>query len=632
MTPRLLLRLVLLGLSGVTTVSHATSQSTSQTPSDDSVGVFQSKLKTTWQLAEQQQLATSVAWRRLLYFSDTPSIQHLDQSRVINRFNSTQNQRQFFVSQYGDHDPKAELQATLSALFDPTMTGDKAVACRFPARTAWLKQRLALADEDLPAVDCPTLSEWRQKLDTTHLSIVFANEYLDNSASAFAHSFLLFGNGEQPNEFYLNYSPRVIAGESTAKFAYKSTISGNAGEFTLNPYAQNIQQYKVNEGRDIWRYPLKLTPTQANQLANQVFEIKNQVLPYYLFNQNCASEILVLLNTLFPNKDYLAHLTPTVAPAQIVRRLQQEDLLATAEFEPSQTTLQQAMLNEKKIPLVPQDKTANNVTINDTLSASRNNPQLANPLRFWTLGLQSLDTTGKTDEQGVQLGYRLVYHDALDKPLGYPIGSQLTGLSVDVLVNPTTQNGDKAVQLEQATLLEMRSLKPINSAKNHASWGIKVGLQQVFDKARLQQENDDSQHLVGNISLNYGKALGYGSPLAGSGELPPNICYGLGNVSTQVGKGLNKGFRVGIGADIGCIQQFGDRLRGLAEINLPYWIAGDGQYERYWQPKLTIGTQFDLNRQNAIRLLASRDWLGRDKKNNPYQADKLTVSYIHYFE
>lgn len=579
-------------------------------------------------LANQQQLADSVAWRRLLYFSDTPNPRQPDKSRVVNHFNPAKNQRQFFVSQEGGQDPETELQATLTALFDPSLMGDNAIACRFPARTAWLTQRLALADADLPQVDCPTLAQWRQKIDTSKASIVFASEYLDNPASAFAHSFLLFGDGKQPNEYYLNYIPRVIEGESSAKFAYKSTIAGNAGDFSINPYSQDMQQYKVKEGRDIWRYSLKLTSAQAHQLANQVFEIKNQVLPYYLFDQNCASEILVLLNTLFPDKNYLANINTTIAPAQIVRRLKQQGLLDTADFEPSQTTLQQATLNNPQKTV----NAINSIDSIDSIVASRNNPQFANLLRFWTLGLQSFNTTDKATSQALQLGYRLVYHDALDKPTGYPIGSQLTGLSADVLVNPNAKNGEKSVQLEQATLINMLSLKPINTAKNQASWGVNVGLQQVFDKARFDSQQNDSRHLVGNINLKYGKAWGYGTPLAGSGELPPNLCYGLGNVASQFGKGLDKGFRVGLGADIGCIQQFNPRWRGLAEINLPYWISGDNANERYWQPKLNIGTQFDINRTQAIRLLASREWLGNNQQDKLQYADKITVSYLHYFE
>lgn len=567
-------------------------------------------------LAKQKNLATSTAWRRFLYFDDLPNPKD-DKSRVINRFNPLENQRKFFVSQNGGHDPQAELQATITALFDPTLANDNAVVCRFPARVNWLKQQLNLDNTDLPAVNCPSYHAWQAKIQPQTAEIVFATEYLDSLPSAFAHSFLLFNNDKDP--YYLNYTPKSTEGESQVTFAYKSAIAGNAGEFTINNYAEGIQNYKVNQGRDVWRYRLKLTDSQVEQLANQVFEIKDQILPYYLLDENCASEILVLLNTLLPQKNYLAGMHATIAPAQIVRRLQAAGMIESGNFEPSVATQHQANLNAKKTPL----------TDNAPLVASRNNPEFANPLRQWSVGYVAQNSPNSDNINALKLGYRLVYHDPLDRLTGYPIGSQLTGLSADVLLNPDAKHRQNKVQLEQATLIKIRSLNPINTAKNKASWGIDVSLQQAFDKARYQQQSDDDSHLVGNINLEYGKSFAYGSPLAGSGELPPNICYGLGNVASQFGKGLDNGFRVGLGANLGCIQQFGQNFRGLAEISLPYWLSGDRSNERYWQPKLSIGAQYDINQFNAIRLLASRDFLGSHSAD---KADKVSVSYVTYFE
>lgn len=572
------------------------------------------------QLAKQKNLADSVAWRRLLYFTDNKSPQKADTSRIINRFNTADNQHKFFVNPNGGRDTNAELQSTITGLFDTRLSGDSAIACRFPARVAWLKQQLTLNDSDLPRVSCPSYQAWQAKIQPQTAEIVFATEYLDSPPSAFAHSFLLFNNPNNP--YYLNYTPRETVGESSAKFSYKSAIAGNAGEFAIINYAQGIQDYKVLQGRDVWRYQLKLSPSQVEQLSRQVFEVKDQILPYYLLDQNCASEILVLLNTLFPQENLLAGMKSTVAPAQIVRRLQDKQLIEQTYFEPSDNTIKQAATNTTRRYAMP----ANPIEISaKNLVASRNNPLLANRFHQWQVGYAYQDTAMTDSENLLKLGYRMVYHDPLDKPTGYPLGSQMTALSADVLVNHNAKNGQDDISLEQATLIQMRSLNPVNTIKNKASWGTQVGLEQVFDKAR----GDGKNHLVGNIDLEYGKSFAYGTPMAGSGEIPPNICYALGDIATQFGKGLDKGVRVGLGANLGCIQQFGDRLRGVAELNVPYWISGDSSTERYWQPKLSIGTQYDLSKFNAIRLLASREWLDKD---NADTADKLSLSYVHYFE
>ena len=579
--------------------------------------------------ARDKKLAEQVTWRRLLYYPEfkRPVLDFYkskddknNTSRMINRFNSEANQQRFFIHPKGGTNAQAELDAMLTAMFDPTLTGDDAAQCRFPARSAWLKQQLNIPDSELPMANCPSFDAWRKKIHPQSASIIFANEYLDSLPSAFGHSFLRFDNDNEP--YYLNYTPKVTEGESQLKFSYKSTIAGNAGEFSINNYAQGIKDYKQTQGRDVWQYRLNLSDEQVAQLARQVYEVKDQILPYYLLDDNCASEILVLLNGLFPEKNYLKGMKVSVAPAQIVRRLADEGLITESNFEPSSVTEQQSTINTQRLA---QDKP--NLTDSKIgLVASRNDPLLSNPLGQVSIGYAYQDADSA--HSALRLGYRMVYHDALDKPAGYPLGSQLSALSVAANLSPNHKNGHDSVELDHATLLQIRSFNPINTAKaklHNSAWGLNVGLQQAFDGHR----DDGHSHLVAHTSVEYGKSFAYGQPLAGSGEIPPNLCYALGNLATEFGKGLSKGYRLGVGANLGCIQQFSHNWRGLAELSLPYWLGGDSGADRYWQPKLTVGTQYDINRTNALRVSASRRWLDGD---NIKRVDDLTVSFLHYFE
>lgn len=607
-----------------------------QTPATDNIpqadaingdNRFNLSLARVLERAKAQKLAEHRGWRRLLYYPDTPAnteqigAHNAVKSRVVNRFNPISNQAKFFVSKQGATNAEAELTAMLQALFDPSLTGNASVQCRFPARTAWLKQQLSMSDSDLPTADCSDYQQWQRTLQPQSATIIFANEYLDNLPSAFAHSFLRFDNTTKP--YYLNYTPKVIPNESQLKFSYKSSIGGNAGEFGLIDYAKGIKEYKT-QGRDIWQYPLKLDETQVAQLSRQVYEIKDQILPYYLLDQNCASEILVLLNTLFPDKDFLAELKPAIAPAQIVRRLANEGLIDTGKFEPARTTQLQAERN------VAHQADA----VAGELLPSRNDPLLANSLGRVSVGyhyssIEKKNADNKLGQNALDLGYRMVYRDPLDKPVGYPSASQLTALSADIQLYPNAKQKQDTVVLQNATLLQLRSFNPLNTAKavkNKNAWGLDAGLKQVLDGATHQVDN---RHLVANLGFEYGKSLAFGRPPIGSGEIPPNLCYGLGKIATQVGKGLENGYRTGIGANIGCQMQFNDRARGLAELSLPYWMNGEsGDRGRYWQPKLDIGAQYDINRYHALRLTASREWL----KNNDTHADSVAINYLHYFE
>ena len=56
---------------------------------------------------------------------------------------SSVEQQSFFVSPDGKTNAKAELSATLESLFTAAPAkADDAIACRFPARTAWLRRTI----------------------------------------------------------------------------------------------------------------------------------------------------------------------------------------------------------------------------------------------------------------------------------------------------------------------------------------------------------------------------------------------------------------------------------------------------------------------------------------------------------
>lgn len=571
------------------------------------------------QLADTKKLAESRTWLRLLYYPE-PDKQgkQLLESRIVNAFNKPETQKQFFVSERGATDPQAELEAMLNAMFDPTLTGNAAMQCRFPARSHWLKTTLGIRDADLPAADCQALNTWLNNINPQGASIIFAAEYLDNPASAFAHSFLRFDHDNRAPRYYLNYTPQVIDGESFVKFTYKSTIAGNAGVISVSNYEKDIIDYKDNQGRDVWQYRLHLTDAQVQQLARQVYEIKDQTLRYRLLDENCASEILVLLNALFPADNLMADMPFHVAPAQVIRRLSQAGLVDEGRFDPSRITKAQAISN--------MGLTSPSELAQTALVPNRNNPLLAPLLSRFDIGLVSGQSADDT-QSALRLGYRVVYHDALDAQSGYPIGSQLTALAAAVNVYPA-HHTDKRVELDHATLINMRTLNPVNTAKAKRSWGTDISLQQVYDGIKA----DDNTHLVGNLKYETGVSYAYGQPLKHTGELPPNLCYALGNVATQVGKGLYHGYRAGVGANVGCIHQFMPTLRGLAEVTLPYWLSGDSDNERYFQPAITLGAQYDLTRHQALRVTATHQTTQATQDAEKSNQDEIALSYLHYFE
>ena len=600
-------------------------------------------LQTALTSAHEQNLAARKAWLRLLYYPENITRKQPFESRVNNRFNPQASQRQFFASAQGAKNPQAELDEMLTQLFHPTKKNNDSVQCRFPARTQWLIENLAIDTSSLPKQYCDALDSWLQKINPQSVSLIFASEYLDSPPSAFAHSFLRFDNADLSNQYYLNFTPKVSDGEHFLKFAYKSSIGGNAGEFTMTNYQQGIKEYLQDDGRNVWQYQLNLTDKQVKQLAYRTWEIKDQNLPYYLLSDNCASEILVLLNSIFPDKNFLVNHSPMISPAQVVRMLNRENLIRSTNFSPSTPTVMQAQLNARNAANHPKNlnNTHQNIALSSQILPSRDNPVLANPLSRFDIGVsqQSFDRVSgrpKLDSnQAITLNYRMVYRDALDKIDGYPIGSQLTALSMGLSIHDNADQQD-SVQLEQLGLFDVRSLHPINSAKKGISWGGNIGLQRVFDGIKgINSSNKDDRsatdnHLVANISGEFGKSVALGSAAPNTGDMPANICYGLGTIAAQFGKGLYHGYRAGLGVNVGCNAELRPNWRAISELKLPFWISGDSDNESYWQPKLSIGSQYDINQTNAIRVTASREWL--PKSDIIDNVDEVGLKWLHYFD
>jgi hypothetical protein len=86
----------------------------------------------------------------------------------------------------------------------------------------------------------------------------------------------------------------------------------------------------------------------------------------------------------------------------------------------------------------------------------------------------------------------------------------------------------------------------------------------------------------------------------------------------------------GVGVNVGCNAELRPNWRAISELKLPFWLSGDSDNESYWQPKLSIGSQYDINQTNAIRVTASREWL--PKSDSIHNVDEVALKWLHYFE
>ncbi|WP_296240732.1 MULTISPECIES: DUF4105 domain-containing protein [unclassified Psychrobacter] len=608
--------------------------------------------------AATQSLAQHTTWRRLLYFFD-------DQKNLIGKKKDTSmvDEADFFLSEHGRQDSNAELDALLVVLANEVATtnnrtvkkstANNSVLCRFPARVQWLTDTLNI-DEAALQVDCPELNEWMQKIAPEQLSIMFAQEYLDNPLSAFAHTLLRIDSKASvadPSQIHhavaLNYTVGGNPKDNFVVYAIKSMTGGYDNLIEIDPYPEKLAKYLQEDERDAWTYQLDLTPAEVQQIMLHVWETKDLKLPYYFTTDNCASEILRLIDVVRPQQHLLSQLPYAVIPSDVVQLLDDEGLLASTNYTPADSTLRQAQLNKVKeqreqfgyhnsakqtinevksaqLNTVSSMSADGQTLLQSNIAVSDNNPIDRHPLQLAHMGLGQ-----RGDNNYIDLGLRAGYHDILDRPSGFPQFFDLEGASATLRLYDTDNdkaNQPNSVVLQNVTLIRGRSFNPVNSAKKGKTWGASIEATRVNDGS----QQDGRDHLVGSLGYESGWSWAFGTPRTGTGEMPPQLCYTFLSGTAQAGRGINKGFRVGAGVNAGCRYQINNQLRAQAELQLPYWYHGSSDESNarghYWQLISTLGLQYDIDKKQALRINANYEWQDRVDANEDVQ-----LSYRRYF-
>lgn len=616
------------------------------------------QLLATWRTqAQSNNLAQHTTWRRLLYFVD-------DNKNIFTKNNnkSLVDNPEFFLSNSGQRDSAAELDAMLVALSQElavTTNGasnikknNSSVICRFPARVSWLAETLG-ADFSNLQKECPELDEWMTMLSPEQLSIMFGQEYLDNPISAFAHTLLRIDSPASvadPSQIHHAYALNdTVDGDSKDNFlifAIKAASGSYNNRIEIDPYPEKWANYLKKDERDAWTYRLQLTPAEVQQIMRHVWETKDLDIPYYFATDNCASEILRLIDVVRPEQNLLSQLPYAVIPSDVINLLTNKQLLTKTTFTPSDSTLRQAQLNRANeaaelgykafskdeinaiksadINLISSISADNQRLIPLEIAVSDNNPIDRHPLQRGHVGIGH-----RGDNSYIDLGLRAGYHSTLDRPSGFPQFLDLEGVAATLRLYDSDNdkaNQPKSIVLQNFTLIRGRSFNPVNSAKKGHTWGASVEATRINDGS--QSEGRD--HLVGSTTVEYGKSWVFGTPTAGTGEMPPQLCYTFATGAVQGGRGINKGFRVGAGVNAGCLYQINNRLRAQAQLNLPYWYHGSSDEDdvqgSYWQPITTLGLQYDLDKKQALKLDASYDWQDRVAADSD-----IKLSYMRYF-
>lgn len=290
--------------------------------------------------ADLDAVAEERLWRALL---------HQARHRLGRRARASLRDAGFFLHPDGGRDPKAELLATIEAMGG----GDdaaRAARCRFPARHRFLARR-----DLVPGTRgaCPELDAWRERIGPVRLTLVFPEAFLGNPSSMFGHTLLRFDpeglDPDVPGEALLGWTLDYTADpgdDPLPVYLTKGLFGGYLGRFGLAPYYEKIRVYSDWQDRDIWEYPLGLSPEAVEDVLLHVWEMRDGGLPYVFFTRNCSEYLLEMLEIGWPGLGRGGGFPPAVTPVDTLRAMaaMSPDAVGAPRLRPSPATrLQDAL-------------------------------------------------------------------------------------------------------------------------------------------------------------------------------------------------------------------------------------------------------------------------------------------------
>ncbi|MGA6136896.1 DUF4105 domain-containing protein [Acinetobacter dispersus] len=606
----------------------------------------ESDFQTYLDIAKQKQLDQHITWQRLMY---------ADQKQ-----NSEVTYAGYFYAKDGKTNLNNELQADIKALFVEA-PDNQSIRCKFPARSRWLMQQLNINDQQLPKANCTEFEDWINQIKPYKATLIYATDFMGNPSSMFGHTLLRLDPKDQKQlnlvSYAVNYAA-TVKGDDNWSYAWKGLTGQYPGEYSLMPYYRKVKEYGDFESRDLWEYELNLTPEETRFLVEHIWEMQHVSFPYYFVSDNCAYRLLGLIDLVRPNLNLKQQFNYAAIPIETLKAVDQQDLVKEVVYRPALETQLLAQAKQHGTALA---KVAHQVAFTETdqvqpilkayqpqdqakilemayddlylqyishkVDADFAQPQLRQLLaqrsqievdkqRQEPIGPKKQPVEGHHarnlsvnvgEVQGqtfAEIGHRQAYHDLIDPQGGYRTGTQL------LFLDGSLQYREDKLKLEHLDLLSVNSYNPIQPFKAPITWGFNFGWkQEAIEKGQF---SEDAQHGVMNLNMQVGYSV--------ADYDRRHLCYAQLQSHIQGGKNLDKGWRVGAGPTVGCMNVWSDHINSVVQVELPYW-----QDLSQWNLRVGTQLQYSLNINHALRL--NWDFEQQDHKD----WNKIGVGYVRFF-
>lgn len=536
------------------------------------------------------------------------------------KYISTIDSDNFFVSPEGKVSPQKELEATI-ALF--ASNEDK--RCLFPARYKYLKQQ-GLVKNTFPK--CEELEQFYQDLQPSGVTLLFTDAYMNNPSSLFGHTLLRIDTARKGTQLLAhgaNYGAFTEGKENSVLFAVWGLTGGYYGGFTVKPYYDVINTYNNIENRDIWELNLDLSPAELDLFVAHLWEVGHSQTRYYFFTQNCSYMLMETLDAVRPSLKLADDFPLQTIPLDTLKAVyQRPGLVKNIHYRPSRQAKikhryqqmnemekeaylqaikqqnwdlqgledsQKADVLETAYQYVQYQYVAHDLELADyrkrSFKALTARNQIDEKGRFSELakGASPLDTheamratagIGFRDGEAFEeISYRPAYHSLTDDNYGFLRGAEINFLNTKIR---HYDSSDKTV-LQQFDLVGIKSLSPIDAMFKPISYVIEAGIKREMNP-RTEKEG-----------YAFNLKVGGGSTVALSDEI---WLYVLGSGYGSYGGFLPHNSWAGVSWTIGTFADFG-RWRLVAEAEK---IVATDHFADKMKYKAEIA--YTISRNNAV--------------------------------
>jgi len=572
------------------------------------------------------------------------------------RFASKIDDDRFFLSPAGRTDRKAEMEATIRGLFiSPEKDGDH-VACRFPARYEWLRDRLEIETSRLPAFTCTERDKSLGAVEAKSAVLVFPVGHINSPASMFGHTLIRIDGSSRSNliSYAANYSASTTDTNGFI-YAWKGLTGMYKGYYSLMPYYLKVKEYNDLEHRDMWEYRLSLSGSEVKRMLDHIWELQNIHSSYYFIDENCSYSLLFLIESARPDLHLIEKTGVFVLPTDTVKIIMESGIVEDVHYRPSQGTRIRKIitqLDSDELDLAHdisvstvRPEVVRTTTFSDhdkmkilDLSASYVQYRYARKemakdtySKLYLAVLSERSRLGMSPDAAdllaepprpesghgttkvalgggvrdgdafVELNVRPEFHGLLDPDQGYLRGAQIKFF--DTVVRYFTES--ETLQLKSLHIVDILSIAPRDKFFRPISWKVTTG----FDTEAMSNGSD---YLI--YRLNTGGGFSYESPLGG-------IMYGFGEVDANTGEKIRAGVTIGTGFSIGDVEQITDRWKILLQAGGMWYKLGDDRQVL----RVSVTQNVKLTRNNSLTLDCSEENVNR------HRISEASLQWNYYF-